>query len=97
MTGERIRSAIVQQLGELAEPAGTLGVLARDDVPKAGSSFDLALALAILAASDQVPVASVDRVLWSAELGLDGRLRRVRGVLPAVLAASSGQDGAGGG
>ena len=84
---ERIRSAIVNSAASWPNRRVTVALLPAD-VPKAGSRFDLALALAILAASDQVPVAAVDRVLWLAELGLDGRLRPVRGVLPAVLAAA---------
>jgi magnesium chelatase family protein len=59
------------------------------DVPKAGSRFDLAICMALLAADEQVPRAAVERVAWISELGLDGRLRPVRGVLPSVLAASS--------
>jgi magnesium chelatase family protein len=56
-------------------------------LPKAGSSFDLAIAVAVLSASELVPAGRVQRVVHLAELGLDGRLRPVPGVLPAVLAA----------
>ena len=58
------------------------------DVRKVGSRFDLSLAMAVLAAAGEVPVEAVGGVLWLAELGLDGRLRPVRGVLPAVLTAT---------
>lgn len=85
---ERIRSAVVNSGATWPNRRVTVALLPAD-VPKAGSRFDLALALAILAASEQVPVGAVDQVLWLAELGLDGRLRPVRGVLPAVLAAAS--------
>ena len=54
---------------------------------KAGTSFDLAIAVAVLAASDLVPEGRVRDVVHLGELGLDGRLRPVRGVLPAVMAA----------
>jgi magnesium chelatase family protein len=57
-------------------------------LPKHGSAFDLAIALAALAADGKVPAESVDRVVHLGELALDGRLRPVSGVLPAVLAAS---------
>lgn len=56
-------------------------------LPKQGSSFDLAIAVAALAAADLVEAESVGRVVHIGELGLDGRLRPVDGVLPAVLAA----------
>ncbi|MBB5789939.1 magnesium chelatase family protein [Jiangella mangrovi] len=56
-------------------------------LPKRGSHFDLGVAVAILAAADEVPLDAVDGVLFLGELALDGRLRPVRGVLPAVLAA----------
>ncbi len=56
-------------------------------LPKGGSSFDLAIAVAVLSASELVPPGRVQRVVHLAELGLDGRLRPVPGVLPAVLAA----------
>jgi len=59
-------------------------------LPKHGSAFDLAIAMAALAADGKVPAASVDRVVHLGELALDGRLRPVTGILPAVLAASRG-------
>jgi magnesium chelatase family protein len=57
-------------------------------LPKHGSGFDLAIALAALAAADTVSAESIARVLHLGELGLDGRLRPIDGILPAVLAAS---------
>ncbi|MEO8263711.1 MAG: magnesium chelatase domain-containing protein, partial [Pseudolysinimonas sp.] len=56
-------------------------------LPKHGSSFDLGIALAAFAADGQVSAHSVARVVHIGELGLDGRVRPVPGVLPAVLAA----------
>ncbi|MCX7522127.1 YifB family Mg chelatase-like AAA ATPase [Microbacterium sp. STN6] len=56
-------------------------------LPKHGSGFDLAIAMASLAASGDVPAESVHRVVHIGELGLDGRLRPTLGVLPAVLGA----------
>lgn len=55
-------------------------------LPKHGSGFDLAIALAALAAAGTVNPASIDRVVHLGELGLDGRLRPIHGILPAVLA-----------
>jgi magnesium chelatase family protein len=57
-------------------------------LPKHGSGFDLAIAMAALAAAGSVNAESVRRVVHLGELGLDGRLRPINGVLPAVLAAA---------
>jgi len=57
-------------------------------LPKHGSGFDLGIAVAALAAAELVSAESIGRVLHLGELGLDGRLRPIDGVLPAVLAAS---------
>ena len=56
-------------------------------LPKQGSAFDLGIALACLAAARLVDGESIDRVVHLGELGLDGRLRPVVGILPAVVAA----------
>ncbi|MFP4622674.1 MAG: magnesium chelatase domain-containing protein, partial [Gemmatimonadota bacterium] len=59
--------------------------LAPADVPKAGSAFDLPIALGILAAAGVVPSGAADDLCCVGELGLDGRLRPVRGVLAIAL------------
>lgn len=56
-------------------------------VPKRGSGFDLAIAMAILAADERVRPPSVAEWIHLGELGLDGTLRGVNGVLASVLAA----------
>lgn len=56
-------------------------------LPKSGTAFDLAVAAALLAATGQVAPESVAGCVHLGELGLDGRVRFVRGVLPAVLSA----------
>jgi magnesium chelatase family protein len=56
-------------------------------LPKAGSGFDLAIAMATLAGAGVCDPNLVDGVVHLGELGLDGRLHPVRGVLPAVAAA----------
>ncbi len=56
-------------------------------LPKSGPGFDLAVAVAVLAAADLVRADRVADVVHLGELGLDGRLHPVRGVLPAVAAA----------
>lgn len=56
-------------------------------LPKHGSAFDLAIAMAALAAAGDVSADSVAQVVHVGELGLDGRLRPMAGILPAVLGA----------
>jgi magnesium chelatase family protein len=56
-------------------------------LPKHGGGFDLAIALASLAAAGDVPAPSVASTAHIGELGLDGRLRPTPGVLPAVIGA----------
>jgi magnesium chelatase family protein len=55
-------------------------------LPKSGSSFDLAIALAILVAHGALAQDSIDSTLILGELGLDGSIRGVNGVLPALIA-----------
>jgi magnesium chelatase family protein len=55
-------------------------------LPKFGSGFDLAIAVACLAAAGTIRAESIERVVHLGELGLDGRLRPIVGILPAVLA-----------
>src|SRR6478672_835103 len=56
-------------------------------LPKAGSHYDLAIVAAVLAAQGTFPAAELRGTAVLGELGLDGRVRPVRGVLPATLAA----------
>ena len=56
-------------------------------VPKIGSGFDLAIVVATLTAAGEIPQRQVADVVHIGELGLDGSVRSVRGVLPLVLAA----------
>src|SRR5207302_851104 len=83
---DRIRAAVANSGIEWPNRKITVALLPAD-VRKVGSRFDLAIALALLAAGELVPVEAIAEVAWIAELGLDGRLRPVRGVLPSVAAA----------
>lgn len=56
-------------------------------VPKSGSSFDLAIAVSVLAAMEVVPRHKLGQLCLIGELGLDGSLRQVPGVLPMVMHA----------
>ncbi|SPF69202.1 Magnesium chelatase, subunit ChlI C-terminal [Propionibacterium ruminifibrarum] len=56
-------------------------------LPKSGSHYDVAIVAAVLACSELVPRTVASSSVLLGELGLDGRVRAVRGVLPALLAA----------
>jgi magnesium chelatase family protein len=84
---DRVKAAVVNAGGVFPQRRITIG-LSPASMPKQGSGFDLALAAAVLAASGGVPASSVDRLVLLGELGLDGSVRGIRGVLPAVLAAA---------
>ena len=84
---DRIRAAIVNSGEEWPQRKITVG-LSPASLPKRGSWFDLAIAVAVLTAAGTVPRAASEGVMFFGELGLDGRLRPVRGVLPAVAAAA---------
>ena len=57
-------------------------------IPKLGSGFDLAICVAALVATESIPPEVVREVVHIGELGLDGTVRSVPGVLPLVLAAA---------
>ncbi len=61
--------------------------LAPADVRKAGTSFDLPIAVGILAASAQLPIQSLEGTILLGELSLNGALRPIRGTLSVALAA----------
>ena len=83
---ERVRSALLNSGFEFPAKRITIN-LAPADLPKEGGRFDLPIALGILAASGQIPPDSLEKVECLGELSLDGALRPLKGVLPAVLAA----------
>ncbi|GEN79340.1 YifB family Mg chelatase-like AAA ATPase [Actinotalea fermentans] len=83
---DRVRAAMTSS--GLPWPQRRITVnLSPASLPKAGSSFDLAVAVATLVAAGTCDGDVPSRVVHIGELGLDGRLRPVRGVLPAVVAA----------
>lgn len=83
---DRIRAAVLNSGISWPNKRITVALLPAD-LRKNGSVFDLALAVSVLAAAGEVPSQSVAGIVWLGELGLDGRLRPIRGALPAVLAA----------
>jgi magnesium chelatase family protein len=83
---ERVRAAVLNSGFAFPRQRVTANV-APADLEKAGSSFDLALACGLLAASDQVQRTGLDGVALFAELSLSGELRPCRGALAAAEAA----------
>ncbi|MGP4085127.1 YifB family Mg chelatase-like AAA ATPase [Streptomyces sp. KR55] len=84
---DRVRAAVVNSGGEWPQKKLTVG-LSPASVPKAGSGFDLAVACAVLGACERIDPRVLADIVMIGELGLDGRVRPVRGTLPAVLAAA---------
>ncbi|WP_030018420.1 YifB family Mg chelatase-like AAA ATPase [Streptomyces monomycini] len=84
---DRVRAAVVNSGGEWPQKKLTVG-LSPASVPKGGSGFDLAVACAVLGAAERIDPRELADLVMIGELGLDGRVRPVRGVLPAVLAAA---------
>ena len=85
---DRIRAAIVNSREQWPQRRITVG-LSPASLPKRGSGFDVGIAVAILGAAGSVPAAAIDGMAFLGELGLDGQLRPVRGVLPAAAAAAA--------
>lgn len=83
---DRVRSAIANS-GISFPPNRVTVNLSPANLPKQGSGFDLGIAMAIVAAAGIVTLESVESAVMLGELALDGRLRPIAGVLPAVLAA----------
>lgn len=81
---ERIRSAARNSGIPLSRRKITANLIPAS-LPKRGSGFDLAVTMAVLRAANDIK--QTGRTVFIAELGLDGRLRPVRGILPAVMAA----------
>ena len=85
-SAERIRSAVNSSREPWPAHKITIGLLPAS-VRKKGSGFDLAIAVAVLAAEARFEPARVRDAVVIGELGLDGRVRPVTGVLPAVIGA----------
>jgi magnesium chelatase family protein len=83
---DRVRSALISSDFKFPRERITVS-LGPADMRKTGGRFDLAIAIGILAASKQVPVAAVSGVEFYGELSLNGELRPVPAILPAALQA----------
>ena len=83
---DRVRSAIKNSGFDLPPTRITIN-LAPADIKKEGSGFDLPIAIGILGAYGALQIKELDDFLLVGELGLDGTLRGVRGMLPIAVAA----------
>src|SRR5271170_2675691 len=89
---ERVRSALIAS--GLALPARRITVnLAPADLPKEGSHYDLPIALGLMAAIGAIPHDALGGFTVLGELGLDGSIAPVAGVLPAAIGANSRDEG----
>ena len=82
---ERVRAAVKNSGKRVPNKKITVN-LAPADVKKEGSAFDLAIAVALLKASDQL-IADTDEYVFLGELSLDGGIRRIDGILPILISA----------
>jgi len=83
---ERVKSALFSS--GFRHPRGsTIVNLAPADLKKEGAAFDLPIALAMIAATDGISAAPLTGTVALGELGLNGAVRRAKGILPAALTA----------
>jgi len=82
---DRVRAAI-ENIGLKWPQQRIIINLAPADLPKRGGRFDLPIALGVLLATGQLPEGSLDNLLVLGELGLDGEMRSVSGILPTAYA-----------
>ncbi len=85
---DRVRAAITNS-GQRWPQARLTLALSPATLPKMGSVYDIALAAAVLSADRKTPWSRLEKTVLLGELALDGRVRPVHGVLPAVLAAKN--------
>ena len=83
---DRVRSAIKNSGLQFVNKGYTVN-LSPANLPKHGPAYDLAIAVGVLAATDQLPLGALDGALFIGELSLDGSVRHVNGVLPMAHTA----------
>lgn len=85
---ERVKSAITNSLLDFPQKRITIN-LAPAELPKDGTHYDLAIALAILVSSGQVQQTDTNTAAFAGELALDGSIRPVRGIITIAEAAKA--------
>lgn len=83
---ERVRAAI-KNSGLQFISKGYVVNLSPADLPKHGPVYDLAIAVGVLAATDQIPLAALSKSVFIGEVSLDGDIRHVKGIMPMIYAA----------
>lgn len=83
---ERLRGAFSNSHLDFPKKRVTIN-LAPADLPKDSTSFDVAIAVALLAGAKQIATEGIERTLFIGELGLDGSIRPVRGIIGKLLSA----------
>jgi magnesium chelatase family protein len=83
---ERVRAAI-KNSGLQFPNKGYVVNLSPADLPKHGPAYDLAIAIGVLASTDQVPLNAVENAIFLGELSLDGSVRHVKGIMPMIHTA----------
>jgi magnesium chelatase family protein len=83
---ERVRAAI-KNSGLQFPNKGYVVNLSPADLPKHSTAYDLAVAVGVLAATDQIPLGALDNALFIGELSLNGKVEHVKGVMPMVYTA----------
>lgn len=86
---DRCRAALTNSGFDWPSTRRVTILLSPADLPKRGPHFDLAIAVAVLAAAGKVPRPALDGLVFVGELTLDGRMRSVPGVLPMAMAAAA--------
>ncbi|MBZ0292989.1 MAG: hypothetical protein K8L99_10545 [Anaerolineae bacterium] len=89
---ERVRAAIKNSSLQFPNK-GYVVNLSPADLPKHSTLYDLAIAVGVLASTDQVPMHALEQAMYLGELSLDGRIRHIKGVMPmAYTAFKAGYD-----
>lgn len=83
---DRVRSALINAGFEFPSKRITVN-MAPADLPKGGGRFDLAIAVGIIAASEQISETALEQYEFVGELALSGQLRSIQGALPMAFAA----------
>ena len=85
---ERVRAAIKNSRMQFVNKAYVVN-LSPADLPKHGPAYDLAIAVGVLAATDQVPLDALENAIFVGELSLDGSVRHVKGVMSMAYTAKA--------
>lgn len=83
---ERVRASIKNSRLQFPNKAYVVN-LSPADIPKHGPAYDLAIAVGVLAATDQIPLGALEHAVFVGEVSLDGTVRHINGVMPIAYCA----------